>query len=112
MDWEQWMLEKGIGEEKMSLCVGDLPGNSQEENQRQYALYQTPRDTIFLPVSAVVKIFSMAGSRRLPVVMTELQVAEHCRIFLISQKSGLTAILCFQRPLHFLYLYLLDLAKS
>lgn len=66
MDWEQWMLEKRIGDEMMSLCVGDLPDNSQEDTEKQYPLYQTPKDMIFLSVSPALKSFSMAGSRSLP----------------------------------------------
>ena len=56
----------GVGEEKPSLCLRDLPSKAQGDNERQYTLYQTSKDTIFLPVSPAVNIFFMARSWRLP----------------------------------------------
>lgn len=56
---------RGWGE-KMSLCLRDLSGKAQGDNERQHPLYQISKDTIFLSVSPAVRIFLMAGSRRLP----------------------------------------------
>ena len=48
VDSEQGTMDVGERDRgrKMSLCVGDLPGNSQEDSERQYPLYQTPKDMI------------------------------------------------------------------
>lgn len=69
---------------KMSLCVGDLPGNSQEDSERQYPLYQTPKDMISCQFPQQWKSFTWQEVGGCLVVMAGTQLQSIAAFFLQS----------------------------